>query len=47
MKDKKKLLGILGLSVSAVVSTVVTNWMTEKEIKKQVNEAISKQDEES
>lgn len=47
MKDKKKLLGILGLSISAVVSTVVTNWMTEKEIKKQVNEAISKQDEES
>lgn len=41
MKDKKKILGILGLTVSAVISTVVTNWMTEKEIKKQVDEAIT------
>ena len=49
MKDKKKILGILGLTVSAVISTVVTNWMTEKEIKKQVDDDIAdrNKDEES
>ena len=45
MKDKKKFLGIIGLSISAVVTSVVTTWMTEREIKKQVNEALAEKNE--
>lgn len=44
MKDKKKILGLIGLTVSTVVSTIVTQWMADREIKKQVNEAIAERD---
>ena len=45
MKDKKKFLGIIGLSISAVITSVVTSWMTDREIKKQVNEALAEKNE--
>lgn len=44
MKDKKKIFGLIGLTVTTVVSTIVTQWMTDREIKKQVNKAITFRD---
>ena len=45
MKDKNKFLGIIGLSLSAIVTTVVTTWMSDREIKKQVREALAEKNE--
>lgn len=46
MKDKNKILGIIGLTLSAAVTTVVTTWMSDREIKKQVREALAEENKE-
>lgn len=40
-KDKGKVIGIIGLVVSSIVTTLVTTWMSDKEIERQVNEALA------
>lgn len=44
MKDKNKLFGLIGLCASAIVTTLVTQWMTEKEIKSLVDEALAEKE---
>lgn len=44
MKDKNKLFGLIGLCASAIVTTLVTQWMTEKEIKSRVDEALAEKE---
>ena len=42
--NKKKILGIIGLTLSAVVTSIVTTWMTDREIENKVNEAFAKRE---
>lgn len=44
MKDKNKLFGLIGLCASAIVTTLVTQWMAEKEIKSRVDEALAEKE---
>ena len=41
MKDKNEFFGVVGLCASAIVTTLVTYFMTKKEIKSQVEEVIT------
>ena len=36
--DTKKVLGIVGLCISAIATTLVTVWMTDKEIDTKIEE---------
>lgn len=40
--DKKKILGLAVTTVMAAASTVVSDWMTNRQIDKKVSEAITK-----
>lgn len=44
MTDKKKLIGLIGLVVTTTISTVMTTWMSDKEIEKKVNEALAERE---
>ncbi len=41
--DKKKFAGLAVTTVMAAVSTVVSDWMTNRQIDKKVSEMITKQ----
>lgn len=41
MMDVKKIAGLVGIIVTATISTVVTQWMTDREIENRVSEAIA------
>lgn len=40
MKDKGKALGLIGVIVTSIASTLLGNWVQEREIKKQVEIAM-------
>lgn len=40
-KDKNEIFGVVSLCVSAIATTLVTYFMTKKEIKSQVEEVIT------
>lgn len=44
--DLRKILGLAGVVASAVVTTLVTDWMTGREIEGRVEEAMEKRDKE-
>ncbi len=45
---KEKIIGLIGLTISAIVSTLATAWMTDREVEAQVKKAIKeKENEES
>lgn len=41
--DKKKIVGLAVTTVMAAASTVVSDWMTNRQIDKKVSEVIAKQ----
>lgn len=41
MMDVKKIAGLIGIIATATISTVVTQWMTDREIESRVSEAIT------
>lgn len=41
MRQKKKIFGLLGVVVTTAISTIVTQWMTEREIEAKVDEVIA------
>lgn len=41
--DKKKISGYIGLAITAAISALITNYMNEKEIKKQVREIYAEE----
>ncbi len=43
-KDKKKILGLLGIIVTTTISTIVTQWMADREIEEKVQEAIDEKE---
>ena len=43
MKDSKKLFGLACIAITTIVTTVISNWMQERTIKKEVREYIDEQ----
>lgn len=41
MMDVKKIAGLISIIATATISTVVTQWMTDREIESRVSEAIA------
>lgn len=44
--DLGKILGLAGIVASAVVTTLMTDWMTNREIESKVDEAVAKRERE-
>lgn len=44
MLDKKKIFGLAGIIVATTVSTVLSQWMTDKEIDNTVKEVIAEKE---
>jgi len=44
--DKKKILGIIGLCISSIATTLVTVWMTDKEINTKIDEKYAEKENE-
>lgn len=40
-KNKEKIFGLLGIIVTTAISTVVTQWMADREIEYKVDKAIA------
>lgn len=41
MENKKKIFGLVGVIVTTAISTLLTQWITDREIKEEVREAIA------
>lgn len=43
-KDGKKILGLVGIIVTTTISTIVTQWLADREIEEKVKEAITEKE---
>lgn len=41
MMDRKKIFGLIGIVIATTISTVVSQWITDREIEEKVHETIA------